>query len=151
MQNKSLRLYLKEAEEKGIAIGHFNFSSFDVAKAIVKAAKELDVPVILGLSEGERDFAGVHEAVAYVQALRKNFYDKVFLNADHTYSYERVVEAVEAGFDMVIFDGAKEESDQNIEAAKRCRTFITEFNTKHGADVLFEAEIGYIGQSSNYR
>lgn len=148
MQNQSLRAYIVEAQAKGIAIGHFNFSSFDVAKAIIKAGQELDMPVILGLSEGERDFAGVHEAAAYVKAVRENSYDKVFLNADHTYTFARVIEAVEAGFDMVIFDGAGEDSAKNIEEAKKCRDFITKFNTEHGTDVLFEAELGYIGKSS---
>jgi fructose-bisphosphate aldolase class II len=148
MQSTTLRTYIEEAREKGVAIGHFNFSSFDVARAIVEAAKELDVPVILGLSEGERDFAGVPEAAAYVQAIRKDLYVPVFLNADHTYSYERVVEAVEAGFDMVIFDDAGGDLEKNIEEAKRCRDFVAEYNTVHGKDVLFEAELGYIGQSS---
>lgn len=148
MQQKSLRTYIEEAQEKGVAVGHFNFSSFDVAKAIVEAAQELDQPVILGLSEGERDFAGVPEAAAYVQAIRKDLYEPVFLNADHTYSYERVVEAVEAGFDMVIFDDAGGDLEKNIEEAKRCRDFVAEYNATHGTDVLFEAELGYIGQSS---
>lgn len=148
MQNKNLRTYIEEAKEKGIAIGHFNFSSFDVAKAIVEAAKELDVPVILGLSEGERDFVGVGEAAAYVKALREDFYREVFLNADHTYSYERVVEAVEAGFDMVIFDDAGGDLEKNIEEATRCREFVSQYNQTNGTDVLFEAELGYIGQSS---
>lgn len=146
--HKTLREYIKEAKEKSIAIGHFNFSSFDVAKAIVEAAKELDVPVILGLSEGERDFVGVSEAAAYVQAIREDFYGSVFLNADHTYSHERVVEAVEAGFDMVIFDDAGGDLEKNMEEARRCRDFVAQYNREHGTDVLFEAELGYIGQSS---
>ncbi|MEK9174301.1 MAG: class II fructose-bisphosphate aldolase, partial [Patescibacteria group bacterium] len=148
MQNKGLRAYIQEAQEKGVAIGHFNFSSFDVAKAIVKAAQELDVPVILGLSEGERDFVGIYEAMAYVKAVREHVYDKVFLSADHTYTCERVVAVVEAGFDMVIFDGASEELEKNIEKATQCRNLITEMNQKRGTDILFEAELGYIGKSS---
>ncbi len=148
MQNKNLRLYIEEARAEGIAIGHFNFSTFDVAKAIIKAAKELNMPVILGLSEGERDFVGVHEAAAYVRAIREDFYAPVFLNADHTYSYERVVEAVEAGFDMVIFDDAGGDLEKNMEEASRCREFVSQYNQKNGTDVLFEAELGYIGQSS---
>jgi len=144
----NLRQIINENLEKGTAVGHFNFSTFDVAQAIVNAAKNLNLPVILGLSEGERDFAGFQEAVAWVKAIRENFYAPVFLNADHTYSYERIVEAVEAGFDMVIYDDAAGDLDKNIEEAKKCREFINNFNQKNGTDVLLEAEIGYIGKSS---
>jgi fructose-bisphosphate aldolase class II len=123
---KTLREYITEARQKGVAIGHFNFSSYDVARAIVMAAKELDVPVILGVSEGERDFTGVSEAAAFVHSIRQSTYEKVFLNADHTYSYQRVQEAVNAGYDAVIFDGAKLTMEENIQETKKCRDFIDE-------------------------
>ncbi len=145
---KSLREIINENLEKGTAVGHFNFSTFDVAQAIVNAAKKLNLPVILGLSEGERDFVGFKEAVAWVKSIRENFYAPVFLNADHTYSFLRVAEAVEAGFDMVIFDDAGGDLDKNILEAKKCREFVNEFNKKYNKDILLEAEIGYIGKSS---
>lgn len=144
----NLREIINENLKNGTAVGHFNFSTFDVAQAIVNAAKALDLPVILGLSEGERDFVGFREAVAWVKAVRENEYSKVFLNADHTYSFDRVKEAVEAGFDMVIYDDAGGELEKNIEEAKKCREFINEFNQTNGTDVLLEAELGYIGKSS---
>lgn len=145
---KTLRQIIDENLKAGTAVGHFNFSTFDVAQAIVSAAKKFNVPVILGLSEGERDFVGFQEAVAWVKAVRENFYTQVFLNADHTYSFLRVSEAVEAGFDMVIFDNAGGDLEKNIEEAKKCREFIDTFNKKNNSDVLLEAELGYIGKSS---
>lgn len=147
-KNGALRQYIKIANENQKAIGHFNFSTYDVAHSIIYAGKEMNVPVILGLSEGERDFVGIPQAAAFVKAIRENVYDKVFLNADHTYSYERVVEAVEAGFDMVIYDGAGKEIKENIELAKKCKEFIDDFNTANNKDVIFECELGYIGTSS---
>jgi fructose-bisphosphate aldolase class II len=147
-KHASLRSLINQNLENQTAIGHFNFSTFDVAHAIVQAGKELDLPVILGLSEGERDFAGIYESVAFVKALREKVYSKVFLNADHTYSYERVVEAIEAGFDMVIYDGAGKELEENIKIAKQCRDFIDNYNEKNKVDVIFECELGYIGTSS---
>ncbi len=152
-QGESLRSLINQNLENKTAIGHFNFSTYDVAHSIVEAGRELDLPVILGLSEGERDFAGIAEAVAFVKAIRENTddekrYAKVFLNADHTYSFERVVEAVEAGFDMVIYDGAGKEMSENISLAKKCREFIDKYNEENKKDVIFECELGYIGTSS---
>ena len=115
---KSLRDILNEAERRQIAVGHFNFSNFEQLKAIVGAARKLNLPVILGLSEGERDFIGVQEAVLWLQALRKFYKHPIFLNADHTYSIERVGEAAEAGFDSVIFDGAKSDFEVNLQGTK---------------------------------
>ena len=139
---------MQENLKNGTAIGHFNFSTFDVAQAIVNAAKELNLPVILGLSEGERDFAGIKEAVAWVKAVNEDSPVSVFLNADHTYSFLRVKEAVEAGFDMVIYDDAGGDLEKNIEVAKQCREFINEYNIKNNKDILLECELGYIGRSS---
>ena len=104
---KSLYEYIVEAQKEGKAVGHFNISTLDGIWAVADAAQKLDLPVIIGISEGERDYVGVKQAVAIVQSIRAERGQAIFLNADHTYSYERVVEAIDAGFDSVIFDGAK--------------------------------------------
>lgn len=156
---KTLRQVILENLKNNTAVGHFNFSTFDVAQAIVNAAKELNLPVILGLSEGERDFAGVGEAVAWVKSVNIDLENEkinnpnisnvhVFLNADHTYSVDRIKEAVNAGFDMVIFDDAGGDLKKNISEAKECREYIDDFNKQNKKDTLLEAELGYIGKSS---
>jgi len=55
------------------------------------------VPVIVGTSEGERDFVGIKQAVSLVKSLREEYDFPIFINADHTYSVERVEEAARAG------------------------------------------------------
>ncbi|MES2059623.1 MAG: class II fructose-bisphosphate aldolase [Patescibacteria group bacterium] len=142
---KSLKEYITEAKEKGVAVGHFNISNLEGLHAVFNAAKSLDLPVIIGVSEGERDFVGVHEAVALVKSLKEeNNNYPIFLNADHTYSFERVKEAIDAGYDAVIFDGAKMPLEENIIATKKC----VEYGKSCSREVLVEAELGYIGQSS---
>jgi fructose-bisphosphate aldolase class II len=69
--------------------------------AVVNASKELGVPVIIGASEGERDFIGVNAISAVVKEYRERTGQPVFLNADHSYSFDRIKEAVDAGFDAV--------------------------------------------------
>src|SRR3989338_3336778 len=91
---KTLRECIKEAQQKGVAIGHFNISNLEGLWAVFNAGRELGVPVIIGVSEGERSFVGVKQAVALVRSLREEFDYPVFLNADHTYSFEKVKEAV---------------------------------------------------------
>jgi fructose-bisphosphate aldolase class II len=134
----------KDAQQRKVAIGHFNISNAEGFWAVVLAAKELKVPVIIGVSEGERDFIGVREVAAMVKAYRESTGQAVFLNADHTYSFERIVEVVDAGYDAVIFDGTELSLEQNIATTKKSIEYAKSKNPK----ILFEAEIGFIGKSS---
>jgi fructose-bisphosphate aldolase, class II len=145
---KSLHEYIVEARKSGKAVGHFNISTLDGVWAVADAAKNLNVPVIVGVSEGERDYVGVHEIVAVIKSIREQRQQPIFLNADHTYSYERVVEAIDAGFDAVIFDGAKLSLEDNIATTKKCVEYAQGKMSVSGVQVLVEAELGYIGTSS---
>ena len=140
----SLRDCIKQAEEKKIAIGHFNISNLEALWAIFNAAHALELPVIIGLSEGERDFVGVRQAVALVKSFKEEFNYPIFLNADHTYSFERVKEVIDVGYDAVIFDGGKLPFEENVAATKKCVEYARSVNP----EVIVEGELGYIGQSS---
>lgn len=140
---RSLREYIKEAEEKKAAIGHFNISDSQGFWAVVNASKNLNLPVIIGVSEGERDFIGVSQVKALVDSVRAQGLP-VFLNADHTYSTERVKEVVDAGFDAVIIDGAEKSFEENVAMTKEAVDYARSKNP----EMLVEAELGYIGKSS---
>src|SRR3989344_8366727 len=115
----SLNNYLQKAREGHYAIGHFNFATEDVLKAIVEAAKEFGAPcVMVGTSEGESEFVGLREAVALVQALREDMQYPIFLNADHFKSFEKCKAAIDAGYDAVIADGSKLSNADNMAFAK---------------------------------
>lgn len=141
---KTLKEYVHDAEKNKVAVGHFNISNLEGFWAIVQAARELNLPVIIGVSEGEREFVGVHQVKALVDSVRKEFDQPVFLNADHTYSFDKVKEAIDAGFDSVIVDGAKLSFEENITLTKQCVAYARSVNST----VLVEGELGYIGQSS---
>lgn len=147
---KTLREYIKEAEEKKIAIGHFNISNIEGFWAVVNASKKLSAswrmpaPVIIGVSEGERDFIGIKQIKALVDTVKTEGLP-IFLNADHTYSVERVKEVVDAGFDAVIIDGAEKSFADNLKMTKESVDYAREKNP----EIIVEAEIGFIGKSSN--
>jgi fructose-bisphosphate aldolase class II len=148
---KSLQEYIADAVSSKIAIGHFNISTLDGIWAVADAAESLKVPVIVGVSEGERDYVGVRQAAAIIKSIREQRNQPIFLNADHTYSFERVKEAILAGFDEVIFDGAKLSLEENIKITKQCVEFAREHTAKIariGGGTLIEGELGYIGSSS---
>lgn len=145
---KSLREYVADAKMNGIAVGHFNVSTLDGIWAVADAAHTLNLPVIIGLSEGERDYVGVRQAALVVKSIREERDQPIFLNADHTYSFDRVKEAIDAGYDAVIFDGAQLSFEENVIQAKKCVEYARSVSEKTNRDILVEGELGFIGTSS---
>lgn len=135
---------IQAAEAKNIAVGHFNISDLIALKAIFEAARELNVPVIIGTSEGEREFIGARQSVDLVKSLRAEYGYPVFINADHTHSFEKIQAAVEAGYDSVIADFAKLPLEENIRETKRA----VEYVKSKRPEMIVEGELGYIGSSS---
>ncbi len=141
---KTLREYIKEAEEKGIAIGHFNISNLETLRGIFNATKNLNVPVIIGVAEGERKYIGTKQVAALVKSYREEYEYPIFLNADHTYSFLGVKDCIDAGYDAVIFDGTGLPHDENVKITKQCVEYARSVNP----EILVEAELGFIGSSS---
>src|SRR5271165_5583096 len=138
------REILAQAEETGMAIGHFNVADLVLLKAVFAAAREVKVPVLVGASEGEREFLGTRQLAALVSSLREEFDYPIFLNADHTHSLAKAVEAVKAGFDSVVFDLSALPFEDNALQTKQAVEALKAINP----DVLVEGEIGDIGTGS---
>lgn len=142
---KTLQQVLSEADEKGVALGHFNVSDLVALKAVYAAAREINVPVIVGVSEGEREFIGVPEIAAVVRSIREQDGFPLYLNADHTHSIEKAREAAQAGFDSIVFDCSALPFEENV---AKTRQAVTEMKAIRPS-ILVEGELGFIGSSSS--
>jgi fructose-bisphosphate aldolase, class II len=140
---KSLRETIAEFRASGRALGHFNISDSNQLKALADAAMETKIPVLVGLSEGEREHFPL-EAVRLLVDMYNRRGALLFLNADHTYSIEKAQRAISAGVDSIVIDGAKLTPEENISMTSAC----VKYARGSGRDVLVEGELGYIGQSS---
>jgi fructose-bisphosphate aldolase class II len=141
---KILRDVLKQVEENRVAIGHFNVADLVLLKAVFAAAQELRVPVMIGVSEGEREFIGVRQIAVLVRSLREEFDFPIFLNADHTHSLGKAIEAAKAGFDSIVFDLSALPFDKNVRQTKEGVETLKKINPA----ILIEGEIGDIGTGS---
>lgn len=139
-----LRNVLKQSQQRGVAVGHFNVSDLVLLKGVFAAAKDLSVPVVVGASKGERDFFGVHQLASSVRMLREESAFPIFLNADHTHSLADALEAARAGFDAIVFDLSSLPFDENIRQTKSAVEALKGVNP----DILIEGEIGDIGSGS---
>jgi len=139
-----LRDVLEQSQKRGVAIGHFNISDLVLLKAVFESARELNVPVLVGASEGERGFMGVRQTGALVRTLREEFDFPIFLNADHTHSLESAMDAARAGFDSVVFDLSALPIEENVRLTKEAVQALKAVNPS----MLVEGEIGDIGTGS---
>jgi fructose-bisphosphate aldolase, class II len=141
---QTLLLTLQDADRRGAAIGHFNVSELVTLKAVCHVAQELNAPVIIGLSEGERAFIGTREAAALVKTIREDSRAAIFLNADHVHTLASAEEAARAGFDLVVFDASERPFEQNVAATRTALEAVKSIRP----ETLVEGEIGYIGSGS---
>jgi fructose-bisphosphate aldolase class II len=148
----NLRDALEESAGRGTAIGHFNVSDLMMIRAVFETARALSssgrqIPVIIGASEGEREFIGAFEVADFIRFLRHHYGYPIFVNADHTHSLDRVKEAVAAGFDEILIDGSALPVEANIELTREAVAYVR----KEGPGIVIEGEIGSIGSGSVVR
>ncbi len=146
---QSLRAAIGDFKKQGKAIGHFNISDSNQLRALALASMETKLPVIVGLSEGEREYFPISHAKALIDMYRSQGV-QLYLNADHTYGIEKAKKAIDDDVDSIVVDGAKLTMEENIafacEVVKHARSKKSMFG---GRDIIVEGELGYIGQSSS--
>jgi fructose-bisphosphate aldolase, class II len=142
---QALKEILQQEQAKPAALGHFNVAGLVMLKAVFEAGRNLKLPVLVGASEGEREFAGTEQLAALVKSFRDEYGYPIFLNADHTHSLKMAVDAVKAGFDMVVFDLSSLPIEENT---KQTRAAVETLKSINPA-VLVEGEIGDIGSGSS--
>lgn len=147
---RSLIEFIRDSQKNKTAIGHFNVSDEATLKAIFTAAQEASklagrkIPIIIGVSEGERDFVGGHTIPMRVKFMREFNDYPIFSNADHTKNIELAKQTVDQGFDAVLFDAGDLDLEENIQKTREVVSYIKE----RAPHMLVEAELGYIGSGS---
>ncbi|OGD30848.1 hypothetical protein A2833_01140 [Candidatus Azambacteria bacterium RIFCSPHIGHO2_01_FULL_44_55] len=134
----------KRAELEKWAVPHFNISNLEQLRAIITSCVKLKSPVMIGTSEGERRFIGGRQAVALLRAFREETGIPIILNADHHKSFEAVKEAVDAGYDSILFDGSALSFEENVKTTLR----VMEYAKSKNPEITVEGELGYLRGSS---
>lgn len=129
------------ARSGGYALGSFSPRNTVLIPAIIGAANAQSCPVIVQISSNEMRWFDV-EPSYFVEAFRAYAKDSkvpVILHLDHTYDYDVIVKAIDAGFDSVMIDGSKLPFEENVVLTRK----VVEY--AHAHDVAVEAELGNIG------
>ena len=134
---------LKRAEEKNIGCGAFSVGNMEMVKGAIRAAEELNTPIILQIAEVRLKNSPLHlMGPMMVQAAKEAKVD-VAVHQDHGLTFETVDKALELGFTSVMLDASTLPFEENIAKVKT----VVEKARKYGATV--EAELGLVGGSED--
>ena len=134
---------LRRAEEKNISCGAFSVGNMEMVRGAIRAAEELDTPIILQIAEVRLKNSPLHlMGPMMVQAAKEAKVD-VAVHLDHGLTFETVDKALELGFTSVMLDASTLPFEENIARVKA----VVEKARKYGATV--EAELGLVGGSED--
>lgn len=145
MSQKNVKNWFEQAQQEGFAIGAFNVANLETFKAVIAAATAENSPAIIESSDGETAYVGDDNLVDLVRNAREATGLPIFLNLDHSRTPENVLKAIEAGYDLVHYDGSKDSLERNIKNLIE----ITKF--AHAKHILVEGESDYIIEGSEVR
>ncbi|MDC9032228.1 class II fructose-1,6-bisphosphate aldolase [Columbia Basin potato purple top phytoplasma] len=132
---------INKAHEQGYAIIQVNINNLEWIKTVLQTVEKLRSPVILGVSEGTANYMGGLKTVASLVKNLDSFYNisvPVILHLDHG-SYESAFQAIEAGFNSIMFDGSHYPFEENLKKTEKIVKIC------HQKGLLVEAEVGSIG------
>lgn len=136
----SLKTVLGFAETKNCAIGAFNTPTFENITAVLSAAEELGVPVIISHAQLHEKEAPLDLIGPVMLFMAKRATIPVCVHLDHGETVEYVKHAIDLGFTSVMYDGSLLSYEENVENTKR----VVALSHAKGIDV--EAEIGALAQ-----
>lgn len=133
---------LRSAEKSHYGIGAFNTNNLEWASSILKAAEELQSPVIIQCTSGAAKWQTSFKVVSGIVHQLVEDMDitvPVALHLDHG-SYEACFECIEAGFTSIMYDGSHEANFQtNLDRTAEL------VKLAHAKGLSIEAEVGGIG------
>lgn len=131
---------LTAARARRTGLAAFNVIHLETAEALVAAAEEAHLPVVLQISQNCVAYHGGLEPIARATlAAAAGSTAHVAVHLDHAEDEELALRAIDLGFGSVMFDGAALPYDANVGATVR----VVEY--AHARDVSVEAELGEIG------
>lgn len=134
--------FIEFAKKEKFAIPQININGLIWIEGILKAAQNLNSPIIIGTTDKNIEFLGGYKFISNtiknkIQAM--NITIPVYIHLDHGLTVEGCKEAVDAGYDSVMFDGSKLSISENIRLTKEVVDYAHEHN------VFVEGEVGAIG------
>lgn len=135
----NLEYVLKIAEEKNCAIGSFNTPNLENMIAVISAAEELNVPVIIMHAQCHEEYAPLDIVGPIMLLMAKKAKVPVCVHLDHCEDLDYLKRAIDIGFTSVMLDASSLPYDENVKMTKEA------VRLAHPKNISVEAEIGVLG------
>lgn len=135
----NLEYVLKIAEEKNCAIGSFNTPNLENMIAVISAAEELNVPVIIMHAQCHEEYAPLDIVGPIMLLMAKRAKIPVCVHLDHCEDLNYLKRAIDIGFTSVMIDASSLPYDENVKMTKETVCLA------HPKNISVEAEIGVLG------
>ncbi len=130
-----------EARAQHCGLGAFNVIHLENAEAIVRAAEQVDLPVVLQISENAVKFhAGQLEPLGLATLwIAGHSPARVGVHLDHAKDLDLIRRAIDLGFTSIMYDGSHLDDDANRATTAQVAHWC------HDAGITVEAELGEVG------
>ena len=138
----TMKEILEDAKEKKYAVGAFNVPNLESIQAVISAAEELNVPVIIQHAEVHENLITMQEIGPIMLDYARRASVPVCVHLDHGASFDLCVQAIRLGFTSVMYDASAKSYEENFEETKEM------VKIAHAAGVSVVAELGHIFTSA---
>jgi ketose-bisphosphate aldolase len=134
-----------QAAAKGFGIPALNNNggTYDIGRAIIEAAEELQSPLIIQCYEPNLEYRGFDYAGLLIRFLAGPTTIPMAVALDHGKTPQSIFRAVKAGFNHVMIDYADKPLDENVRGTQQIIDLVRPLG------ISVEAEIGHIIKSSD--
>ncbi len=139
----NMRDLLTDAQAGNYAVGSFSVANMEMVLGVIKAAEELNAPIILQIAEVRLKQSPLEIIGPLMVAAAENSSVPVAVHFDHGKTIEKISQALDIGFTSVMFDGSHLPLEENIKLTNRIMSLADEY------DASVEAEIGCVGGSED--
>jgi ketose-bisphosphate aldolase len=127
----------------GIAALNNNGGTYDIGRALIEAAEELQSPLIIQCYEPNLEYRGIDYAGQLIRFLAADTTIPIAIALDHGKSTQSILRAVKAGFNHVMIDYADKPFEENVRGTQQIIDLVRPLG------ISVEAEIGHIIKSSD--
>jgi fructose-bisphosphate aldolase class II len=131
---------IKAADFRNTGVGAFNVILLEHAEAIVLGAELAKLPTILQISQNAVAYHGALKPIGLAAlACAQSSSIAISVHLDHAEDTNLIKEALDLGFDSIMYDGSKLEFKENVATSKK----MADLSHSYGATI--EVELGEIG------
>lgn len=134
----AMKEMLRDAQQKGYAVGCYNAINLEMIRGVIEAAEQEKAPVVLCHAEVHFKYTPIDVIGPIMLEAAKRASVPVAVHLDHGKSFSAVMKALKLGFTSVMYDGSILPYEENVRKTEEVVRIAREFG------VSVEAELGHV-------